>query len=115
MNKEVAIMGKHRTSNSNNFTTSDNAQNTSNSDNIRNTTVYCDPEYIVNDTYVEREVTYVHRIIRINRQHIVNVPRNVYRTVTRNVVIDPGIPDECDDCDNHKEHKKHKKNHGEER
>ncbi|MCM3025121.1 hypothetical protein G4D61_02060 [Bacillus ginsengihumi] len=82
---------------------------------MRNTTVYCDPEYIVNDTYVEREVTYVHRIIRINRQHIVNVPRNVYRTVTRNVVIDPGIPDECDDCDNHKEHKKHKKNHGEER
>ncbi|MGG1690958.1 hypothetical protein [Heyndrickxia ginsengihumi] len=40
-------MGKHRTSNSNNFTTSDNAQNTSNSDNIRNTTVYCDPSTLL--------------------------------------------------------------------
>ncbi|MGG4039883.1 hypothetical protein [Heyndrickxia ginsengihumi] len=127
-------MGKHRTSGSNEpwlsdsyrtsssssysdqFTTSNNSLNTSNlysntnnTNSTSNTTIYCDPEYIVNDTYVEREITYVHPIIRVNKKHIVNVPKHVYKKVTKNVVIDPGIPDECDDCDKHE--KKHKKHH----
>ncbi|MFB9757176.1 hypothetical protein [Ectobacillus funiculus] len=64
-------------------------------DNRNNKCIYCDPQYIVNDRYTEREVTYVHPIVHVNREHIVYVPRHVYEEHTINEVIDPGYPDGC--------------------
>lgn len=60
--------------------------------------VHCDPEYIVSDTYTDREITYVHPIKRIHREHIRYIPRHVYEEETINEVIDPGEPNECKDC-----------------
>ncbi|KOO46466.1 hypothetical protein [Priestia koreensis] len=67
-------------------------------DNDKKKVVYCDPEYIVCDTYTEKEVIYVHPIKRINREHIRYVPRHVYEEETINEIIDPGEPDGCKDC-----------------
>ncbi|MCM3024548.1 hypothetical protein [Heyndrickxia ginsengihumi] len=89
---------------------SNSVQNVESVRNNADNTIYCDPQYVVEDTYVEREVTYVHPVIYINRKHIVNVPRHVYETVTKNIIDDPGIPDECEDCDKHKKDKKRHKN-----
>jgi len=61
-----------------------------------NKRIYCDPKYIIKDTYVEKEVTYVHPIVHINREHIRYVPRHVYEEKTINEVVDPGYPDCCD-------------------
>jgi hypothetical protein len=55
--------------------------------------IVCDPQYVVRDCYVPREVPVVHPIVNVNRHVIVNVPRHYYQPVTRNVVVDPGCPD----------------------
>ncbi len=54
--------------------------------------IVCDPQYIVRDCYVPREVPVVHPIVNVNRHVIVNVPRHYYQPVTRDVVVDPGCP-----------------------
>lgn len=61
-----------------------------------NERIYCDPKYIIKDTYIEKEVTFVHPIIYINRENIQYVPRHVYEEKTIHEVIDPGYPDCCD-------------------
>jgi hypothetical protein len=63
--------------------------------------IYCDPEYIYDDTYTEKEVIFVHPIKRIYREHIKYVPRHVYEEETINEVIDPGSPDKCNGRDCH--------------
>ncbi|QQD81097.1 hypothetical protein JD965_14415 [Bacillus siamensis] len=67
---------------------------------------YCDPKYIVTDTYTDKEVVYVHPIKHIKREHIRYVPRHVYQKETIHEVIDPGDPGKCG-CKKHK--KRHKK------
>jgi len=57
--------------------------------------IYCDPEYIVHDTYIPRYVPYIHPIIHVNRKNIVNVPQHIYQSQTRDVVVDPGCPGKC--------------------
>ncbi|SCC22567.1 hypothetical protein GA0061096_3221, partial [Fictibacillus enclensis] len=57
--------------------------------------IYCEPEYIVKDVYTEKEVTFVHPIIRIEREHIKYVPRHVYKEESIYERIDPGFP-KCD-------------------
>lgn len=54
--------------------------------------VMCDPQYVVRDCYIPREVPVVHPVVTVNRHVIVNVPRHYYQPVTRNVVVDPGCP-----------------------
>ena len=66
-----------------------------------NKVIHCKPKYIFSDTYTEREVTYVHPIKHINREHIRYVPRHVYEEETINEVIDPGEPNDCN-CDTKK-------------
>lgn len=68
--------------------------------------IICDPEYIYEDTYTEREVIFVHPIIRVKREHIVNVRKDVYKEKVIHEVIDPGYPSKCD-CN--KKKKKHKR------
>ncbi|MDM5338204.1 hypothetical protein QUF84_13335 [Fictibacillus enclensis] len=70
--------------------------------------IYCDPKVIIHDTYKEREVTFVHPIIKVNREHIVNVPKHVYEKKEVHEVIDPGYPTKCD-CKKKKEKKKKKR------
>ncbi|GGH75195.1 spore coat protein D [Pullulanibacillus pueri] len=53
-----------------------------------NETIYCDPQTIVHDTYIPRVVTYVHPIVHVNRQNIVDVPRHVYPQSYETVVAD---------------------------
>ncbi|SDM83918.1 hypothetical protein SAMN04488137_2177 [Fictibacillus solisalsi] len=53
---------------------------------------YCEPEYIVKDEYTEKEVTFVHPIIHIEREHIKYVPRHVYKEESIYELIDPGFP-----------------------
>ncbi|OLN21517.1 hypothetical protein BTO30_14395 [Domibacillus antri] len=57
--------------------------------------VMCPPKCVVRDYYTTREVPFIHPIININRQNIVNVPRHIYQPITRNVVVDPGYPTRC--------------------
>ncbi|MCF6409465.1 hypothetical protein [Pseudalkalibacillus salsuginis] len=65
--------------------------------------VYCEPETIVRDTYVTREVTYVHPINIINRHHIVEVPKHVYKKSTKDVYVESrksrGSYDSCSSDD----------------
>ncbi len=57
--------------------------------------IYCEPEYIVKDVYTEKEVIFVHPIIRIKKEHIKYVPRHVYKEESIHEIIDPGFP-KCD-------------------
>ncbi|OMP66356.1 hypothetical protein BTO28_12915 [Domibacillus epiphyticus] len=57
--------------------------------------VVCPPRCVVRDYYTPRVVPYIHPIVNVNRQHIVNVPRHIYRPITRNVIVDPGYPRRC--------------------
>ncbi|OQR53331.1 hypothetical protein [Bacillus sp. CDB3] len=68
-----------------------------NCNNNCNDIIYCEPKYIINDICVEKEVTYVHPIVHVNREHIRYVPRHVYEEKTINEVVDPGYPDCCED------------------
>ncbi|ANC77314.1 hypothetical protein ABE65_011070 [Fictibacillus phosphorivorans] len=68
--------------------------------------ICCDPVYIIEDSYTEKEVTFVHPIIRVKREHIKYVRRDVYKEKVIKEVIDPGAPTKCD-CN--KKHKKCKK------
>ncbi len=52
--------------------------------------VICPPMCRYKDTYVEREVPYIHPMITINRQHVINKPKHYYEPITQNVVVDPG-------------------------
>ncbi len=57
--------------------------------------VVCPPRFVVHDCFIPREVPYIHPVVHINRHNIVNVPRHIYRPITRNVVVDPGYPTHC--------------------
>ncbi|EHL79581.1 hypothetical protein HMPREF1015_01003 [Bacillus smithii 7_3_47FAA] len=57
--------------------------------------IECPPRYNVRNHYVPRQVPYIHPVVNVNRYNIVNVPRHIYRPVTRNVVVDPGYPTRC--------------------
>ncbi|WP_235801568.1 hypothetical protein [Heyndrickxia coagulans] len=94
-----AVQPEYRYENTGNMNNAGNMNNTGNQSNRTNNTVFCEPKYVYKDTYVERNVTYVHPIIQVNRQHVVNVPRHVYQRYEQNITVDPGIPDECDHCD----------------
>jgi hypothetical protein len=54
--------------------------------------IVCDPQYVVRDCYIPREVPVVHPVVNVNRHIIVNVPKHYYQPITRNVVVDPGCP-----------------------
>jgi hypothetical protein len=54
--------------------------------------IVCDPQYVVRDCYIPREVPVVHPIVNVNRHVIVNVPKHYYQPMTKNVVVDPGCP-----------------------
>ncbi|RYM06515.1 spore coat protein D [Sporolactobacillus sp. THM7-7] len=57
-----------------------------------NQPIYCDPQYVVHDSFVPRFVPVVHPVIHVNRQNVVNVPRHIFEPQFRNEVIDPGYP-----------------------
>ncbi|WP_242071572.1 hypothetical protein [Bacillus thuringiensis] len=59
-------------------------------------TIHCKPKYIINDTYTEKEITYIHPVIHINREHVRYVPHHVYEEETITEVIDSGPSDCCD-------------------
>jgi hypothetical protein len=52
----------------------------------------CQPQYVMHDCYIPREVPVIHPIIHVNRYHIVNVPTHYYQYSTQNRVVDPGCP-----------------------
>ncbi len=54
--------------------------------------IICDPQYIVRDCYIPREVPIIHPIVNVERRVIVNVPRHYVQPMTRNEVVDPGCP-----------------------
>lgn len=60
--------------------------------------IYCDPQYVVHDTFTPRFIPVVHPVIHVNRQNIVNVPRHMTQHSEQNEVVDPGLPDKCDVC-----------------
>ncbi len=64
----------------------------------KNKPIYCDPRYIVHDTFVPRFVPVIHPIVHVNRQNIVNVPRHIFQNSEQTEVIDPGYPDKCQVC-----------------
>ncbi|AKP46475.1 Hypothetical protein BSM4216_1178 [Bacillus smithii] len=57
--------------------------------------IVCPPIHRVRDHFVPRQVPYIHPVVNVNRYNIVNVPKHIYRPVTRNVVVDPGYPNKC--------------------
>ncbi len=54
--------------------------------------IVCDPQYVVRDCYIPREVPVVHPVVTVNRHIIVNVPKHYYQPKTQNVTVDPGCP-----------------------
>ncbi|MBB3853984.1 hypothetical protein BV455_00561 [Parageobacillus caldoxylosilyticus] len=57
--------------------------------------VICPPRFVVRDCFIPRVVPFIHPVVHINRHNIVNVPRHIFRPITRNVVVDPGYPTHC--------------------
>lgn len=54
--------------------------------------IVCDPQYVIRDCYVPREVPVIHPVVTVNRHVIVNVPRHYVQPMMKNVVVDPGCP-----------------------
>ncbi|GMA59599.1 hypothetical protein NZD89_08710 [Alicyclobacillus fastidiosus] len=54
--------------------------------------IVCDPQYVVRNCYVPREVPVIHPIVNVQRHVIVNVPRHYYQPMTKHEVVDPGCP-----------------------
>lgn len=54
--------------------------------------IVCDPQYIIRDCYIPREVPVVHPVVTVNRNIIVNVPRHYYQPMSKSVTVDPGCP-----------------------
>ena len=54
--------------------------------------IICPPRYVESNRFVPREVPFIHPIINVNRTHIVNVPRHIFREFTRNEVIESEFP-----------------------
>lgn len=54
--------------------------------------IICPPRCCVHDCFTPRIVPYIHPIVHVNRQNIVNVPQHFYQPIFRNVVVDPGWP-----------------------
>ncbi|SFU34826.1 hypothetical protein [Alicyclobacillus macrosporangiidus] len=54
--------------------------------------IVCDPQYVIRDRYVPREVPVIHPVVTVNRHVIVNVPRHYVQRMSKHVVVDPGCP-----------------------
>lgn len=48
--------------------------------------VICPTQYRCHDQFMPREVPFIHPIVNVNRQHIVEIPRHYYTETTRNVM-----------------------------
>lgn len=48
--------------------------------------VVCPTQYRNHDQFIPREVPYIHPIVNVNRQHIVEVPRHYWTETTENVM-----------------------------
>ncbi|CAM3240010.1 hypothetical protein FITA111629_11935 [Filibacter tadaridae] len=48
--------------------------------------VVCPTQYRCHDQFMPREVPYIHPIVNVNRQHIVEVPQHYYTETTQNVM-----------------------------
>jgi len=59
------------------------------------------PQYCVHDYYTPRMVPYIHPVVHVNRQNIVNVPQHYYPTITKDIVVDPGCPGVGCGCPGH--------------
>jgi spore coat protein D len=53
--------------------------------------IVCPPKYVVNDRFVRRPVPVIHPVVRVNRINVVDVPRNIVRPFTKNVVVHHGF------------------------
>jgi hypothetical protein len=48
--------------------------------------VVCPPEYRVHDSFIPREVPFIHPIVNVNRQNIVDVPRHYFPETNETVM-----------------------------
>ncbi len=48
--------------------------------------VVCPTQYRCHDQFIPREVPFIHPIVNVNRQNIVEIPRHYYTETTRNVM-----------------------------
>lgn len=48
--------------------------------------VVCPTQYRHHDQFIPREVPFIHPIVNVNRQHIVEVPRHFWTETTENVM-----------------------------
>ena len=48
--------------------------------------VVCPTQYRHHDQFIPQEVPYIHPIVNVNRQHIVEVPRHYWTETTENVM-----------------------------
>ncbi|MET3574299.1 hypothetical protein ACFFIY_12500 [Bhargavaea ullalensis] len=58
--------------------------------------IVCPPTYRFHDSFTECEVPFVHPIVNVNRQNIVNVPRHYFTETSttvpgRNIYANPGF------------------------
>ena len=56
--------------------------------------IVCPTQYRCHDEFMPREVPYIHPIVNVNRQHVVEIPRHFYTETTQNVMGDtlPAMP-----------------------
>lgn len=45
---------------------------------IRTNPVVCPPQYRCFDTFIPREVPFIHPIVNVNRQHFADIPRHYF-------------------------------------
>ncbi|WP_143242243.1 spore coat protein D [Bhargavaea cecembensis] len=57
--------------------------------------VICPTTYRFHDSFTEREVPFVHPVVNVNRQNVVNVPRHYFTETSASVpgrdIYDPGF------------------------
>jgi len=54
---------------------------------IRTNPIVCPPHFRFNDTFIPREVPFIHPIVNVNRQHFADFPRHYF--TESNVTIPP--------------------------
>lgn len=52
----------------------------------RTEAVVCPTQYRCHNSFIPREVPYIHPIVNVNMQHYVDVPRHYYTETTQNVM-----------------------------
>ncbi len=54
----------------------------------RNRPIVCPPKYMVRNRFIRRPQPIIHPVVHVNRLNVVDVPKHIYRPITRNEIVE---------------------------